>query len=68
MVEWSEEFSKFFGILLIFAFLSLYFGSFKNSNTNQNLAQNKVQNTQTIYRKVYVNNGGGPAAVYYVRQ
>jgi len=75
MPEFDEDFKKFFGFLLLFAFLILFWDGFKEDMARrygtQNLAQQKTQTTrpvqQKVYRQVYVNNGGGPATVYYIR-
>ena len=77
MEEVENPFNKFFGYLLFFAFIMLFWNNFKadmaKRNGTNNLAQNKTKTVQTaqriVYRKVYVNNNyGGPATVYYVTQ
>ncbi|MFA5651966.1 MAG: hypothetical protein WC933_01235 [Candidatus Paceibacterota bacterium] len=75
---WNEEFDKFFGYLLLFAFISMFWSGFKADMAKRNnisavaeYKPSKVQvvNQQPTYRRVYVNNNyGGPATVYYVRQ
>ena len=75
MEGYDEEFKKFIGYLAIFAFLSLFWSGFKadmaRRNTDSKMVNANVTQlvpTQTVYRQVYINNGGGPATVYYVRQ
>lgn len=76
MEEVENPFNKFFGYLMVFAFIMLFWNNFKTDmarrNGTNNLAQNKMQAVQStqqiVYRRVYVNNYGGPATVYYVRQ
>ena len=76
MEEGENPFNEFLIYLFIFAFVTLYYGAFKadiaKGNSAQNVAKNTVQTVQpiqqTVYRQVYVNYGGGPATVYYVRQ
>jgi hypothetical protein len=75
----SEDFSKFLSWLIIFAFVIMFWEGFtaemSRSKNISNVAKYNptpvtkiVPVQQNVYRQVYVNNLGGPATVYYIRQ
>lgn len=70
----DEDFKKFMGYLLFLGFLTMFWNGFKadmekRSNASTIRAKQIVQPVQQkVYRRVYVNNGMGPATVYYVQQ
>lgn len=75
----SEDFSKFFGWLIVFAFVIMFWEGFssevsRNKNINNVAKYNPTQVRsaspiqQKTYKRVYINNGIGPATVYYIRQ
>jgi hypothetical protein len=76
-MEEVDPFKEFLGFFMLFVFLSLFWGGLKAQVAKEGNIKTFVsapipvvqvsQQSQIVYRRVYVNNVGGLATVYYIR-